>query len=62
MNIQGSSETRQILKDSIGGINFVNYVIVGGIEFIVGIILIVIYNIIDNRPLNEKIDSLANKE
>ena len=53
---------QKILKESIGGINFVNYVIVGGIEFIVGIILIVIYNIIDNRPLNEKIDSLANKE
>ena len=53
---------QKILKESIGGINFVNYIIVGGIEFIVGIILIVIYNIIDNRPLNEKIDSLANKE
>ena len=47
------------LNKALGNIDFTIYVIVGGIELIVGIILIVVHNSIKNKPFNEQINNLG---
>lgn len=49
----------KIIKETIGEINFTGYAILGGIEVVVGIILIIVYNVIDSRTLNQQIRDLG---
>ena len=48
-----------ILNKVFENINFSAYIIIGGIELIVGIILIVVYNSLKNRKFNEQIENLG---
>lgn len=47
------------LNKILGSIDTSIYIIIGGIEFVVGIILVVIYNSFKNKPFNEQIDRLG---
>lgn len=47
------------LSKILGNIDTSIYIIIGGIEFVVGIILVVIYNSFKNKPFNEQIDRLG---
>ena len=51
--------TSSMIKDTIGEINFTGYAILGGIEVVVGIILIIAYNVIDSRGLNQQLRDLG---
>ena len=48
----------KFIQEAIGEINFNSYIIVGIIEIVVGIILIVLYNVLKNKSLNKNIKSL----
>ena len=48
----------KMIKEAIGEINFTGYAIFGGIELLIGVILIVAYNVIDSRTLNKQIKDL----
>lgn len=48
-----------ILNKALGSVSFEVYVIVGGLELLIGIILVVTYNLIKNKPLNEQINNLG---
>ena len=47
------------LNETIGNIDFSIYLIVGGIEIIVGVILVIVYNSIKNKPFNDQINKLG---
>ena len=51
--------TVDILNKVVGNINFTAYIIIGGFELVIGIILIVIYNSLKNRKFNEQIENLG---
>ena len=46
-------------SETIGNINFIIYLIVSGIEIIVGIILIIVYSSLKNKPFNDQINNLG---
>ena len=52
-------DNAEVLNKALGNINFSSYLIAGGIEILVGIILIVVYNSVKNRPFNEQINNLG---
>ena len=49
----------KLLKETIGSINLTGYAILGAVEVVLGIILIVAYNMIDSRTLNQQIKELG---
>ena len=52
-------DNAEVLNKALGNINVSSYLIAGGIEILVGIILIVVYNSVKNRPFNEQINNLG---
>ncbi len=48
----------KIVRETIGEINFTGFAILGGIEVVLGIILIIAYNVIDSRTLNQQLRDL----
>ena len=51
--------TVDLLNKTLGHIDFSSYIIVGGIEIIVGTILIIVYHKINNKPFNDQINNLG---
>ena len=47
------------LNETIGSLDFSIYLIVGGIELIIGVILVIVYNSIKNKPFNDQINNLG---
>ena len=54
--------TKKAVHEAIGNISFSAYIIVGAIEVVLGIILVVVYNVLKNRNLNQKIKELGTGE
>ena len=57
--INGIISAEKLLKETIGSINLTGYAILGAVEVVLGIILIVAYNMIDSRTLNQQIKELG---